>query len=54
MAILQVKTLTDGTTAYDHRATIEGTEYLLTFLWNDRRERWAFSIAALDGTPIIT
>ncbi len=54
MATLEVQTLTDGTLTYDHRAIIEGVEYLLTFQWNARRERWAFSINGLDAAPILT
>jgi hypothetical protein len=54
MATLEIPTLTDGTVTYDHRADIEGTEYLLTFQWNARRERWTFSINGLDGADILT
>lgn len=54
MATLQIPTLTDGTTAYDERVELDGVEYLLTFLWNTRRERWSFSINGLDGADILT
>jgi hypothetical protein len=49
-----IDTLTDGTVAYDQRTELDGEEYLLSFRWNERRARWAFSIAGLDGTGILT
>jgi hypothetical protein len=51
---LVLPTLTDGTEAYDQRTQLEGVEYLFSFRYNLRRELWTFSIAALDGTPILT
>jgi hypothetical protein len=47
-----IDTLTDGTVAYDQRTELDGEEYLLSFRWNERRARWAFSIAGLDGMGI--
>lgn len=47
-------TLIDGTEAYDTRIQLEGVEYAFQFRYNLRRELWSFSIAALDGTPILT
>lgn len=44
----------DAVEAYDQRTQLEGVEYLLSFRYNLRRELWTFSIAALDGTPILT
>lgn len=52
--MIEIDTLTDGTTAYDQRTELDGVEYLLTFRWNDRRQRWAFSINGLDGSDILT
>ncbi len=52
--MIQFDTLTDGLTAYDQRVELDGVEYLFTFRWNARRERWTFSIDGLDGTPILT
>jgi hypothetical protein len=54
MAIIEIPTLTDGTLAYDQVTTLEDVAYAFTFRWNVRRELWSFSIAALDGTPILT
>jgi len=54
MSIRDIPTRTDGTLTYDERVELEGVEYLFTFAWNARRERWAFSIASLDGAPILT
>lgn len=52
--MIEINTLTDGLTAYDQRTELDGVEYLFTFRWNARRERWTFSIDGLDGTPILT
>lgn len=46
-------TLTDGTEAYDVRVQLEGVDYSFQFRYNLRRELWSFSIATLDGTPIL-
>ncbi len=54
MADVEIPTLTDGTLTYDMRVELDAVEYLLTFAWNARRERWQFSINALDDTPIMT
>jgi hypothetical protein len=54
MAVLEIPTLTDGTPTYDIRTALDGVEYILTFAWNARRERWAFSINGLDGADILT
>jgi len=50
----EINTLTDGTTAYDQRTELDGEEWLLTFRWNSRIDRWFLSITALDGTPVLT
>lgn len=47
-------TLTDGTEAYDVRIQLEGVEYSFQFRYNLRRELWTFTIAALDGTTVLT
>jgi hypothetical protein len=49
-----IPTLSDGTEAYDESLQLEGVVYLMSFRYNLRRELWTFSIAALDGTPILT
>ena len=49
-----VDTLTDGTLAYDQRVELDGEEWLLSFQWNSRIDRWFMSITALDGTPVLT
>lgn len=52
--MILIPTLTDGTTSYDQRTELDGTEYLLTLQWNPRRDKWALSLNALDGTDILT
>ncbi len=54
MATLVLDTLTDGTEAYDQRTELDGIEWIFTFKWNGRRQRWSFSINALDGTAVLT
>lgn len=54
MAILEIPTLTDGTTAYDQRVELDGEEWLVSFRWNSRVDRWFFSIDGLDGVPRLT
>lgn len=54
MAVLEIPTLTDGTEAYDQRTELDGTEYVLTFKFNRRRERWVMSIDTPGGVPILT
>lgn len=39
---------------FRQRVTLDGAEYLLTFEWNQRAEKWFFSIAASDETKILT
>ncbi len=52
--MMLIDTLTDGTTAYDQRVELDGEEWLLTFRWNSRIDRWFFSIAGLDGVQRLT
>lgn len=54
MAMLEIPTLTDGTQRYQQRTDLDGTDYLLTFAYSLRRDRWTLSIDGLDGTPILT
>lgn len=54
MTITQLSTLTDGTQSYQQRTELDGEEWLFTFLYNLRRDRWTFSIQALDGTYVLT
>ncbi len=51
---LILPTLTDGIEAYDLRTQLEGSDYVLAFRYNLRRELWTFSIEAPDGTSILT
>lgn len=52
--MLFIDTLTDGTVAYDQRVELDGAEYLMSLQWNSRRDKWALSLNALDGTDILT
>lgn len=52
--MILIDTLTDGTTAYDQRVELDGEEWLISFRWNSRIDRWFFSIDGLDGVPRLT
>lgn len=54
MALVQFRTLTDGTQAYVQRTDLDGTDYLVSFLYNLRRDRWTFSLQDLDGNFLLT
>ncbi len=54
MSLVQIPTLTDGTTAYRIRTRLEGQDWLFDFTWNTRTSRWAFDVSALDGTGVVT
>lgn len=38
--------------SYTQRTILDGREYLLTFQWNQREEKWYLSIADQDGDPL--
>jgi hypothetical protein len=42
------------TPLYSQRVTLDGIEYLFQFDWNDRENRWYFSLFLIDGTPLAT
>lgn len=54
MAILEIPTLTDGTQSYIQRTELDGDDYLMSFLYNLRRNRWTMSLQSLDGTYVLT
>lgn len=54
MAALEIPTLTDGTHFYSQRNVLEGVQYLLTFKFNARRDRWQLTLATLDGVEVVT
>ncbi len=54
MTVTQLATLTDGTQAYLQRTELDGEEWLVSFLYNLRRDRWTFSLQALDGRYALT
>ena len=35
-------------------ATLDGADYRFEFAWNTRAARWFLSIAAADGTPLVS
>ena len=43
-----------NTPHFRQRVTLDGAEYLLTCEWNQRAEKWYFSVAAADETRVLT
>lgn len=39
---------------FTQRTTLDGREYLLTFDWNQREQKWYLSIADQDEVPIVS
>lgn len=54
MAFLEIPSLTDGTQSYTQRSEFDGEDYLVSFLYSLRRDRWVMSLQALDGTYVLT
>lgn len=42
------------TPLYSQRVTLDGTEYILLFDWNDREARWYLSLFTIDEKPLAT
>jgi hypothetical protein len=51
MAVLVIPTFTDP--LYTQRTILDGKEYLFTFDWQDRSERWYLSIHSINEEPLI-
>lgn len=43
-----------NTPHFRQRVTLDGAEYIMTFEWNQRAEKWYWSLAASDETKILT
>lgn len=54
MSLIDIPTLTDGTTAYSRRVRLEDQDWLFDFVWSRRRDRWQMSIADLNGVSVVT
>lgn len=39
--------------SYRQRTPLDGVEYQLVFTWNERSNRWVFSLYYTDGSPIV-
>lgn len=52
--MILIDTLTDGTLAYEQRTELDGTDYVLAFQWDSRRERWLMSIRSIDTEDLLT
>ena len=47
--LLQIKTLTDGTTHYTLRTNLDGVDYQFAFDWSEREERWYLGLYTAAG-----
>lgn len=54
MSLTPIPTLTDGTQAYRQRTRLDGSDWILDFVYNERRGRWAMSILDQDSNPVLT
>lgn len=43
----------DGYPAYDFDVELDGSEYNLDFLWNERDEHWYFTLSDSEGDIIV-
>lgn len=50
--ILSIPCTPDGTALWTQRTALDGTDFLLTFDWNQRAGLWMLSVADSDGAPI--
>lgn len=41
-----------GTPLFDERVTLDGVDYVLTFDWHQREERWYLTVADSNGAVI--
>lgn len=48
---IEIPVATD-TPLYSERVTLDGSEYIFAFDWNDREGRWYLSISTVDGLPL--
>ena len=44
--------VTTSLVSWRQRTSIDGRDYLLDFLWNDRNGTWTISLSKEDGTPL--
>jgi hypothetical protein len=54
MAVLELRTLTTGEPHYQMRVQLEGTDYLLTMRFGERRNAWVMDLETLDGVAILS
>lgn len=54
MSLIQIPTLTDGSTAYRERVRLEEQDWLFDFVWNARVGQWGMSILSLEGAAVLT
>lgn len=54
MALHDIPCIPNGVPHWTQRTQLDGTEYLLTFDWNQRAGHWSLSIADIDGEALHT
>lgn len=53
MTLIEIAT-PQGSAFYRLRVSLEGSDYLLDFAWNERAEAWALSVSSADDVPIVS
>lgn len=51
MSIVSVRTFEDP--FYNEVVTLDGSDYLLEFRYNQREDRWYFDVSLTDGTMLV-
>lgn len=44
----------EGLSNWDHRVQLDGSEYVLRFLWQDRVKAWSVNLSDQDNVAIVT
>lgn len=50
--IFTVPCVPAGSALWTQRTALDGTDYLMTFDWNQRAGAWSFALADSEGVPI--
>lgn len=53
-ATIKTIPLSAGQPFFDRRLIVDGIEFVFSFAWNDRAERWFLDVQDQTGAPIIT
>lgn len=54
MSFLTVPCSPNGSACWTQRTALDGSDFVLSFDWNQRTGLWLFSVADQDGVPIVS